>query len=220
MPVVQFLLRNLLLRAFQVHYLLGNWDNDLLLPYCLLIKWFPNLNVCLLNWEKCLGIVKLFAFGNLCRIFHFDGVGLVWKTFEHNFQQKNKAINETKMIYFQNGIKLKIRYRTILRKQRSELCCRWGNVSLSWATSRQGFVTEAFSNGIRWRKSASPPLPLPAWLCCCFSSFTLQNKGSEEVDGLRNVKTLGWKMNHTDHASWGHTKTLQRVYYFNLDIIQ
>ena len=74
MPVVQFLLRNLLLRAFQVHYLLGNWDNDLLLPYCLLIKWFPNLNVCLLNWEKCLGIVKLFAFGNLCRIFHFDGV--------------------------------------------------------------------------------------------------------------------------------------------------
>lgn len=48
--------------------------------------------------------------------FHFDGVGLVWKSFEHYFQQKNKAINKTKMIYFQNGIKLKIRCRTILRE--------------------------------------------------------------------------------------------------------
>lgn len=141
MPVVKFLLRNLLIRTFQIHYLLGNCDNDLLLPYYLVIKWFRKLSICLLNWEKCLGIVKLFAFGNLCRIFHFDEVGLVWKTFEHNFQQKNKAINKTKMIYFQSGTKLKVRYRTILRKQRSELHCRWGNVSLSWATSRQGFVT-------------------------------------------------------------------------------
>ena len=106
MPVVQFLLRNLLVRTFQIHYLLGNWDNDLLLPYCLLIKRFWKLSICLLNWEKCLGIVKLFAFGNLCRIFHFDGQGLVWKTFEHNCQQKNKAINKTKMIYFQNVIKV------------------------------------------------------------------------------------------------------------------